>query len=135
MFWFGQVAQFFVKRVLVEEKKIELNATSRNKTIKDSFGELNFNIYKFYNNEIDNNIRKKIHEADYILVSIPPDKDQDLVLKSFENDLKKTKCKWITYLSATSVYGDHKGEWVNESSETKPTSDYGINRLQAKISG
>ena len=23
-------------------------------------------------------------------------------------------CKWITYLSATSVYGDHKGDWVNE---------------------
>ena len=35
-------------------------------------------------------------------------------------------CKWITYLSATSVYGDHKGEWVNENSATKPTSVNGI---------
>ena len=41
-------------------------------------------------------------------------------------------CKWITYLSATSVYGDHKGNWVNESSITKPTSENGINRLNAE---
>jgi hypothetical protein len=131
-FGFGQVAKSFIKKVLDEERKIELSATSRNKTYKDSLGKLNFNIYKFDNGEIDNDIRKKIHAADYILVSIPPNKGQDLVIKSFESDLKKTKCKWITYLSATSVYGDHKGEWVNESSETKPTSDYGINRLQAE---
>ena len=131
-FGFGQVAKSFIKKVLFEEKKIELNATSRNKTYKNSLGKLNFNIYKFNNNEVDINIRRKIHEADYILVSIPPNNDQDIVIKNFESDLKKTKCKWITYLSATSVYGDHKGEWVNESSETKPTSVYGVNRLQAE---
>ena len=37
-----------------------------------------------------------------------------------------------TYLSATSVYGDHKGEWVNENSITKPSSHNGINRLNAE---
>ena len=66
------------------------------------------------------------------VTGITYDSKDSLVIKSFESDLKKTKCKWITYLSATSVYGDHKGEWVNESSETKPTSDYGINRLHAE---
>ena len=45
-----------------------------------------------------------------------------------------SKVKWITYLSATSVYGDHKGEWVDESSETKPTSLNGIARLAAENS-
>ena len=43
-----------------------------------------------------------------------------------------TNCKWITYLSATSVYGDHKGDWVNENSATQPTSASGINRLEAE---
>ena len=28
------------------------------------------------------------------------------------------------------MYGDHKGEWVDESSETKPTSQNGIERLK-----
>jgi len=35
-------------------------------------------------------------------------------------------------LSATSVYGDHKGSWVDESSETKPTSDSSNARLKAE---
>ena len=38
----------------------------------------------------------------------------------------------MTYLSATSVYGDHKGEWVDEKSETKPTSSKGIERLKVE---
>ena len=46
--------------------------------------------------------------------------------------IKKTNPKWITYLSATSVYGNHDGEWVNEDSETKPTSTNGIRRLKAE---
>ena len=43
-----------------------------------------------------------------------------------------SNCKWITYLSATSVYGDHKGDWVNEKSITNPTSPNGLNRLEAE---
>ena len=42
------------------------------------------------------------------------------------------KIKWLTYLSATSVYGDHKGEWVNETSKTNPTSSTGEQRLKAE---
>ena len=38
------------------------------------------------------------------------------------------------YLSATSVYGDHKGDWVNENSITKPSSPNGKSRLQAENS-
>ena len=38
----------------------------------------------------------------------------------------------MTYLSATSVYGDHKGAWVDEESETKPTSPNGLSRLNAE---
>ncbi len=52
--------------------------------------------------------------------------------KHFKSELKKIKAKWITYLSATSVYGDHNGEWVNEKSLTKPTSENGISRLAAE---
>ena len=35
-------------------------------------------------------------------------------------------------MSATSVYGNHNGKWVNENSETKPTTVNGINRLKAE---
>ena len=35
-------------------------------------------------------------------------------------------------MSATSVYGDHKGEWVDEESKTNPTSLNGTQRLKAE---
>jgi len=35
-------------------------------------------------------------------------------------------------LSATSVYGDHNGEWVDERSKTKPSTLNGKNRLKAE---
>ncbi|MDA9687829.1 NAD-dependent epimerase/dehydratase family protein, partial [Candidatus Pelagibacter sp.] len=73
-----------------------------------------------------------LKDADYILVSIPPVKGTDIVIKNFSKTLKNCKAKWITYLSATSVYGNHNGEWVDENSITKPTSPNGIARLAAE---
>ena len=53
---------------------------------------------------------------------------------NFSKIIEECNLKWVTYLSATSVYGDHKGEWVNEASETNPTSANGIDRLAAEKS-
>jgi len=75
------------------------------------------------------NIQKKLNNSDHILISIPPKDKIDLVLKYFSKELLNQNIKWITYLSATSVYGDHKGEWVDEKSETLPKSKNGIERL------
>ena len=56
-------------------------------------------------------------------------------MKNLKDKIKKIKtCKWITYLSATSVYGNHEGKWVNEKSETKPSSSNGKSRLKAERS-
>ena len=89
----------------------------------------------FENDKFDESINNEIEKANYILISIPPVNGEDLVSKNFGISLKKNNnCKWITYLSATSVYGDHKGEWVDEKSITKPTSINGINRLKAEES-
>ena len=74
----------------------------------------------------------KLKEADHILVSIPPENQEDLVIKNFSKFIESSKVKWITYLSATSIYGDHKGEWVNENSKTNPISNNGIARLKAE---
>ena len=68
------------------------------------------------------------------MVSIPPENQEDLVVKNFSKFIENSKVKWITYLSATSVYGDHKGEWVNENSKTNPISNNGIARLKAENS-
>ena len=131
-FGFGQVAKYFVKKIIKEESALEINISSRKKTHTLTFENLDLNSYEFNEEKIDKNINTKIQDADFILVSIPPIIDGDIVLKNFKEIIKKSKTKWITYLSATSVYGNHDGEWVNEDSETKPTSISGIKRLQAE---
>ena len=55
-------------------------------------------------------------------------------MQNFQNNFNNNEIKWITYLSATSVYGNHSGKWVNENSDTKPTSPNGIDRLNAEKS-
>lgn len=131
-FGFGQVAKHFVKKIISQNLTLELSVTSRQETHQEVFEEINFTSYEFENDKFDENINFKIKEADYILVSIPPISGEDIVIKNFKDSLKNTNAKWITYLSATSVYGDHNGEWVNEKSETKPSTLNGKNRLKAE---
>ena len=132
-FGFGQVAKYFVKKLLSENQKIDLSVTSRKggNYFEKTEG-LNFNSYKFNEGELDKNSYVKIQEANVILVSIPPINGRDLVIDNFGKILEKTKTKWITYLSATSVYGNHNGDWVNEKSKTKPTSSRSLDRLKAE---
>ena len=132
-FGFGQVAKHFVKKIINQNLTLDLSVTSRQETHKGAFEGISFTSYKFENDKFDGDISVKIKEADYILVSIPPIASEDIVIKNFKDALKNTKSKWITYLSATSVYGDHNGEWVDEKSETKPLTLNGKNRLKAEI--
>ena len=131
-FGFGQVAKHFVKKIISQNLTLELSVTSRQGTHQEVFEGINFTSYEFENDKFDENINLKIKEADYILVSVPPISGEDIVIKNFKDSLKTVKAKWITYLSATSVYGDHNGEWVNEKSETKPSTLNGKNRLKAE---
>ena len=131
-FGFGQVAKHFVKKIIKEKQSLELNVSSRKKNHISTFEGLDLNSYEFSEEKIDKEINIKIQAADFILISIPPINDEDIVLQNFKEILKKTKTKWITYLSATSVYGNHDGKWVNEESETKPTSNNGIKRLKVE---
>ena len=133
-FGFGQVAKNFLKKLSIEKYNINLSTTSRSKSSKETFKGINYNSYLFNSEKFDEKLIIKLKEADHILVSIPPENQEDLVVKNFSKFLKYSKVKWITYLSATSVYGDHKGEWVNESSKTNPISSKGIARLKAENS-
>jgi len=133
-FGFGQVAKNFIKKLSIEKYNINLSTTSRNKSSKENFKGINYNNYLFNSEKFDQNLVVKLKEADHILVSIPPKNEEDLVVKNFSKFLDNSKVKWITYLSATSVYGDHNGEWVNENSKTNPISNKGTARLKAENS-
>lgn len=78
-----------------------------------------------------------ISNFDFILISVPPNTDGiDPVFKLIKDQLIKCKdqIKWIGYLSSTSVYGDHKGEWVNENSKPNTPGERGKKRLKVEHS-
>ncbi|WP_438728669.1 SDR family NAD(P)-dependent oxidoreductase [Parasphingorhabdus sp. DH2-15] len=58
-----------------------------------------------------------IDSATHILSSVPPDRDTgaDPVLDNYGAAIAKAKLAWSGYISATGVYGDTKGAWVDES--------------------
>jgi nucleoside-diphosphate-sugar epimerase len=131
-FGFGQVAKNFIKKLDNDGVSFKLTTTSREKTSNKKFENINYESFQFTEKSFDKNFIAKLEEADHILISIAPITGRDIVIKNFQNYFKVNKLKWITYLSATSVYGNHSGEWVDENSETKPTSPNGIERLKVE---
>jgi nucleoside-diphosphate-sugar epimerase len=133
-FGFGQVAKNFIKKINSENLKINLTVTSREKSNKKSFDNLEYESLQFSEHSFDKRVIENLKYSNHILVSIAPVNGEDIVIKNFKNIFDNSKIKWITYLSATSVYGNHNGDWVNENSKTNPTSTNGINRLSAEKS-
>ena len=58
-FGFGQVAKYFVKKIIKEKTAIELNVTSRKSTHNLKFEGINLNSYEFNNKKIDKSINTK----------------------------------------------------------------------------
>ena len=133
-FGFGQVAKNFIDKIISKKIKVNLVVTSREETQEKKIGGLNYKSFKFNEKTFDKSLLIDLKKSDYVLISIAPVSGKDIVIENFKSLLEENKFKWITYLSATSVYGDHNGEWVNEESKTEPTSKNGIDRLNAEKS-
>jgi nucleoside-diphosphate-sugar epimerase len=131
-FGFGQVAKNFIKKLYDNGASFKLTTTSREESKNKQLENIDYESFQFTEKIFDKNFISRFEEADHILLSIAPISGGDIVIKNFQNYFKSKKIKWVTYLSATSVYGDHKGEWVDESSETKPTSPNGVERLKVE---
>ena len=73
------------------------------------------------------------NDLTHLLITVPPDDKGDFFYLKYRDLLKnKSKLNWIGYLSATNVYGDHRGEYVDEKSKTSPSTQKGKNRLLAE---
>ena len=129
IFGFGYTAHFLAQKA--REINIQITATTRN---NDALG---------YNHEFDcelihfseKSIEQTLAASSHILIGTPPTHDLgDPVLVNFSNLLKKyiKNIQWIGYLSSTSVYGDHQGHWVDESSKPIALGGQGQLRLSAE---
>jgi len=75
-------------------------------------------------------------DVTHLLISAPPGEHGDPVLQWFQAQLQELSksLKWLGYLSTMGVYGDRRGEWVDEDSPLEPTTARGQRRLEAERS-
>ena len=82
-FGFGQTARYLIRNLEQSKKKFTFSATNTKKTTFKTFGKKKFLSFKFKDNLYDKKIIKILSKADYILISIPPQKKKRLSSKNF----------------------------------------------------
>ena len=80
---FGQTAKYLIKNLEQSKKKFTFSATNTKKTTLKTCGKKRFLSFKFKDKFYDKKLIKILSEADYILVSITPQKKKNLFLKIF----------------------------------------------------
>lgn len=125
---FGYSAAWFAKRL--SNQPYRILATSRQPEQANQFS-ANIELLQ-YNQD---SVQKILDVCDAILVTIPPDKEgDDPVLKAFSTLFKKNgnHLRWLAYLSSTGVYGDHQGQWVDETSAFLNPGEAGKRRIHTE---
>lgn len=79
-------------------------------------------------------MRAVLRVATHLLISIAPNENGDPVLKTILDQVSEIAqdLVWAGYLSTTGVYGDHQGDWVDETSQLSPATRRGELRVQAE---
>ena len=79
-------------------------------------------------------ISADLASASHVLVSAAPSAGGDPVLRALGSEIaaKAPRIEWLGYLSTTAVYGDHDGDWVDESTPLTPTTARGKLRAAAE---
>ena len=75
-----------------------------------------------------------LEDATHLLLSIAPGADGDPVVAALGDAVRQAAphLRWVGYLSTTGVYGDHDGDWVDETTALEPTTRRGKSRLVAE---
>ncbi|WP_439154474.1 SDR family oxidoreductase [Yoonia sp.] len=80
------------------------------------------------------NMSPALDTATHLLISAAPDDDGDPVLAALHDEIasRAGQFAWVGYLSTTGVYGDHGGDWVDETTPLTPSTKRGQARVAAE---
>lgn len=81
-----------------------------------------------------NDMVPHLARATHVLSSVAPEAGGDPVIAALAGALAEAapRLEWVGYLSTTGVYGDHRGEWVDETTPVAPGTARGAARAQAE---
>ena len=128
IYGYGYVARFLSEKIIANGNTVLATTRDPNK--------INVQIDKLtliHPDKVNSILVDYGDEITHLIVSVPPNESGDIFLKQYKDSLlNMSSLKWIGYLSATNVYGDHNGEYVSEFSSLKGTTSKGINRIKAE---
>jgi nucleoside-diphosphate-sugar epimerase len=119
VFGFGYSALHISQRL--RTAGAEVTATVRRPAKVESLKEADITARVFSPEYCDSEIASDIAASDAILISIPPDRSSDPVLSTFQDAIAAApNLRWVGYLSTVGVYGDHAGQWIDETTPASP---------------
>ncbi len=130
-FGFGYVASFLAAKLV--NTGMEIAGTTTDVDKKEFLETKGVDAWIFDKHKNIPDPLRNLSDITHLLLAIPPDSTGDIVFDIHGEDLSELKnLEWVGYLSATSVYGNHYGGWVDEYTPLSPTSRRGSLRLQAE---
>ena len=101
--------------------------------VQDEIKEKNISVFPYDGFHSTLDIIKAISRSTHLLITIPPQPSGDVVLKNFAEEISRARhLQWIGYISSTGVYGDNQGEWVDESSPLRASTDRNRQRIEVE---
>ncbi len=111
----------------------DLSGTTRDKAKKEQLKSAGIQSYIFDRDVPLADPLYYLRDVTHILISTPPCDEGDPTFNIHADDLVRLpKLEWIGYLSTTGPYGDRDGEWVDETTPPRPTTQRGTRRLKAE---
>ncbi|WP_079212227.1 SDR family oxidoreductase [Brucella pituitosa] len=76
----------------------------------------------------------RLAKSTHVVISISPRESGDPSLAIVEEALRRpgNTIRWIGYLSTVGVYGNHDGNWIDETAPLAPTSRRSLERVEAE---
>lgn len=129
-FGLGYCAQNLSERL--KKQGWEISGTSRDLCGFRKIEEIGYNGYLFNaDHPLDEGA---LTGVTHILLSVPPSNEGDPVYLGLKNQIaeRAKQFAWVGYLSTTGVYGDRKGDWVDEDTALAPSTNRGEKRVLAE---
>lgn len=128
VFFFG--VGYCARALIRRTPSIEASGTARSEVRVAALRAKSVDAHVFDGVCADPGIGPALERAEAIVVSIPPRGPGDGPLERFAAAIAEAPAlRRILYYSTIGVYGDHGGQWVDETSATLTRSDRGLARL------
>jgi dTDP-4-dehydrorhamnose reductase len=130
-FGLGYSAEALARRLVVQGWDIAGTARDTDKIERLARG--GYAMTRFAGEPDNPEVPKLLGGTTHLLLSIPPRGDSDPVLAHYADAIAKLpSLAWIGYLSTVGVYGDHGGDWIDESTPPSPSNERTRARVDAE---